>query len=506
MNKERWFNYRPICLIFAFLLLGSVFAFFVNIIPIVLIISAVSIFSLLFIIGIRKKKLKYFIVPLIAFIIGVSAYYLTVVNFNKGINYIPSSVEARISLVGKPNDNYLYVEADSCFVNNTKISEKIIIYIYDTSGLYEDIEIGSKIKFTPTQFYHAELIQSSLPRANYINENIKYISSVNITKITFNGVDKTFAEIIKQQIKNNLLLGLTNENAEIAYSSLFGEKDLLGDNQYSAYKLSGVAHLLAVSGLHVGIITAVLLKLLDIFKVKRWWRFGIVGSFLLLYMSVCNFAVSIVRATIMAMILMMSEIFGEEYDTFNSISIAGIVCYIINPLCVFDVSFLMSFGCVLGIAILYKPILKMLILKLHFPNTFASAVAMSLSTTITLVFIMAFFFNTLNIIAIIANVILIPIFTVAFIPIFIISLLSLIIPQLSYLLFPINYILNFINICATLLGGLAISNFNTLKFNYLAIVVYFILLLIIGRLCTAKYQYKILISLPILALLVCCLL
>ena len=44
--------------------------------------------------------------------------------------------------------------------------------------------------------------------------------------------DKKFSEKIKERIQNNLKLGLTNENAEIAYSALFGDKDLLSDKQY----------------------------------------------------------------------------------------------------------------------------------------------------------------------------------------------------------------------------------------------------------------------------------
>ena len=57
----------------------------------------------------------------------------------------------------------------------------------------------------------------------------------------------------------------------------------------------------------------------------------------------------------MSVVLMLADFFGEEYDSFCSISIAGIVIYFLNPLCVFDISFLMSFGCVAGIAVLYKP-------------------------------------------------------------------------------------------------------------------------------------------------------
>ena len=509
MSKERWFNYRPLCLVFAFLLLGSVFAFFVayqNIIStIISLISIVLVMGFILIIAIKKKKLKYFFIPLLSLLIGVLAFNLTIFNFKKGVDYTPSVIQARISSVGKENDSYVYLQADSVVLDGKEIKENIIIYLYDTTSLYEDIEVGALVKFKPSSFYHENIFKNEIPYAKLITNNIKYVSATNIKNLTILDVDKTFAELVKERVKENLSLGLSNENTEIAYSALFGEKALLGSEQYSAYQLSGVAHLLAVSGLHSGIIVGLFRKLFKRMKKRLWIKLAVICPLLLIYMYFCNFAYSIIRASIMATILLLSEVLGTEYDSFCSISLAGIVIYFINPLCVFDVSFLMSFGCVIGIAMLYKPIYKMLTVKLHFHKTIASSAAMSLSATISLIFIMAFFFQNLNIISIIANIIIIPIFTIAFVCNFAVSIASLLIPVVAYVIYPINYILDFINLIATMFGNLAISNFNTLSFNYIAIIIYFVLILLFGRLCTAKYQYKLAVTLPIVALLFCCL-
>lgn len=512
MTKERWFNYRPICLIFVFLLLGSVFAFFVAydsiISAIISLISVVIIIGCILTIAIVRKKLKYFYIPLFSFLIGVLAFNLTIFNFNNGVinNYVPSVVQARISSVGKANDSFLYLQADSVILDGEEIKENIIIYVYDSSSLYKDIEVGAKIKFNPTSFYKEDIFKNEIPYAKLITNNVKYVTNVNISKLSVMEVDKTFAEMVKERIKENLSLGLSNENTEIAYSALFGEKAMLNSEQYDAYQLSGVAHLLAVSGLHVGIIVGLFRKIFKKLKKHLWVKLAVICPLLLIYMYICNFAYSIIRASIMATILLLSEQFGTEYDSFCSISVTGIIIYFINPLCVFDVSFLMSFGCVIGIAILYKPIYKMLTEKLKFNKTIASSASMSLSATISLIFVMAFFFQNLNIISIIANIIIIPLFTVAFTCNFIISIISLFIPILAYLMYPINYILDFINLIAIMFGNLTFSNFNTLSFNYIGVIIYCALLLIIGRLCTAKYQYKLAVTLPMVALLVCCLL
>lgn len=503
--KERWFNYRPICLTFAFLLLGSLFAFFFTKQTVFVISIAVIVAVLLLILAIYKKKFRYFIVPLTAFVIGVVSFYVSVNSFNSSIEYKPTEIQVRVNSLGKPNDNYIRLQADNCKFDGKKNNDNIYIIMYDGSGLYENIEVGSIIKFKPSGFYKNDLFSNNIPNTNMFKENIKYTAVVNISKVKYIKTDKTLAENIKENVKENLSLGLTNENVEIAYSCLFGDKELLSDNQYSAYKLSGIAHLLAVSGLHVGIIVLVISKILNLIKIRKWGKLMVVSIFLLCYMYICNFSISVVRASIMAIVLLLSKILKEEYDVYNSISIAGIVVFIMNPLCVFDISFLMSFSCVLGIAMLNKPIYSVLS-KTKISKKIVESVSISLSTTLALVIIMAFYFRTLNVISIIANVLLIPIFTIAFIPTFVIAILSLIVPYIAYLLYPINYIFTFINFCATLLGNLSISNFNTIEINYIAIIVYFILIVLMGRLCSAKWQYKIAISVPTLALLVCCLL
>ena len=263
--------------------------------------------------------------------------------------------------------------------------------------------------------------------------------------------------------------------------------------------MSGIAHILAVSGLHISIIVAILYRLLKLCKVKGWARFGILAVILLFYAYICNFSVSVVRASIMSLLLMLAPLVKKQYDPLNALSLAGIVIFMINPLCVFDISFLMSFSCVLGILFICKPISKFLT-SLRLPKFIADIVAVCSSTCISLIFIQAYFFGRINLVSIFANLLLIPIFTFAFEIIFCFAFLSLIIPYLTYLLMPINYIFNFISLAAIFISNLPYSNFSTKQFNYLLIVLYFFLIMILGRICTANKKEKVAITLPITGL------
>ncbi len=502
--KQRWFNYRPLCLVFGFLLLGSVFAFHITEHVLMTIISSIVVAGLFVFIAIWKKRKRYFLIPLISFTVGCGAYFITTYNFKQTVSNVPTSIEARVANISNEKNNLLTVELDSCVFDGKSNNANMILYISDKTGLFQNIHIGSVIKFEPYRFEKTDLFYHGTPNASYIAKDLKFTASVYMTNVTYIKTDKKFAESIREEVKDNLSLGLTNENTEIAYSALFGDKDLLSDKQYNAYKLSGVAHLLAVSGLHVGIIMAALNWLLKLLKVKKWYKLAIVAIVLLFYMYLCGYSISVVRASIMAIVLMIANILGKEHDPMNAISIAGMVIFAINPLCIFDVSFLLSFSCVLGITLLDMSI-KAVLMKARISEKVASALSISISTTISIMFIMAHFFGNLNIISIVANMILIPIFTISFTVVFAVSMISLLIPHLCYLIYPVNYIFDFINLTATFLGNLPIANFATIDIGFITILIYFVLLVFLSRFCTAKSTHKAISALPMIAILVWCL-
>ena len=499
--KSRWFNFRPLCVFFVFLLLGSLFAFYISkTLAITIIVSLIFVGLILFT-AITRKKIIYAILPIIAFCLGLGLYNLSVHNFNKTTLETPSIIEARIYNMKRAEDNSLAVSADSVKFDNKKVNTNLSIYIYDNSELFENLQIGSVIKFTPTNLYKSDLFYNEIPNSTRYSENLKYTAIANIENLTYLKTDKTFAETIKSYIKNNLGKGLTNENVEIAYSALFGEKEMLPEGQYNAFQLSGVAHILAVSGLHVSIIVAILYKLLDLLKIKRWWKVVLVFIAILFYAYVCNFSYSVIRAGIMSLLMLIAPLVYREYDSLAALSFAGIVIYLINPLCVFDISFLMSFACSIGIIMLYKPI-KSALNHTKMPAWLVNSLALSLSVEISLLFIMAFFFKRFNLIAIVSNIVIIPLFTIAFAVIFVCAMLSLIMPFIAHALVIINPLLNLISVIAIMFANTPISNFSTIHMNYISIMLYFVVIFLLGRICIAKKEYKCALCLPIVAILI----
>ena len=122
--------------------------------------------------------------------------------------------------------------------------------------------------------------------------------------------------------------GLSNTNANLAYSSIFGDRSELDEETYDYFKLSGVAHLLAVSGLHVGILVLILNKVFDGLRLKRWLKLIFLSIMLILYSYLCGFTTSVVRASIMAICLVGARTLFKEYDSLSSKGVAGIILFV----------------------------------------------------------------------------------------------------------------------------------------------------------------------------------
>lgn len=509
MEKERWFNYRPLCLAFIMLLLGSIFAFYcffdpsnltqqylpltLSLVGLLVVVCVVIIFT------IRNKNLKFLILPLVCLVIGSGALSICLTSFNSKNLPAPSQVYARIYMINN-NGDYQTIYADNVYFDGIKINGKVMISLKDYSYQFDNIEIGRQIKFSPLSTTAINLLEHDTPSAIYFKNNIKYKLVANINTFEFGSVKLTLAEKIRQRIKECLNFGLSNENAELTYSALFGDKTNLFDSNKEAFKLAGVAHLLAVSGLHVGIIVAIFNWLCKKLKLNKWIRLAIIGCLLLFYMYICDFSASIVRAAIMSIMLMLAPIFNRKYDSLSAIGFAGIICFLIDPLFAFDAGSTMSFACVTGINLLYPSIYSALA-KTTISNKIAQSLSISASTMISLLFIMAYYFQTLNLISILANIVLIPLFTVGFIVSFVVGFLGLISRYIGILLVPVNYLFSFINIIAHVLGNLSFANFETVNVHYISIVIYMIILLLMSNKTTAKPAHKTIVILPLVAIL-----
>lgn len=152
---------------------------------------------------------------------------------------------------------------------------------------------------------------------------------------------------------------LSQSAAAFVISILVSEKKFLSDDTLEILQESGIIHLSAASGLHVnGIITLVTI-VLGLVYIRRRNAMLVSIPILVVYIFVNGCSPSIIRASIMMLLFIVSGFVGRDYDGIIGLCFAGIVILMINPLSVFDAGFILSFSAVLAISLFAEDIIKL---------------------------------------------------------------------------------------------------------------------------------------------------
>ena len=199
---------------------------------------------------------------------------------------------------------------------------------------------GSTIYFV-NEIYNYSLIRNHSINTYYFINNLGYYSNVNSTDVTVVSGKQNLDESIRSSVKTMLFNSLSYENANFSYAVLFGDKSLVEEITYNYFSASGIAHILAVSGLHIGFLVLMLLFLFTSIKLNKKVQFLLIFIILAFYSYMCGFSPSVVRASIMALTLLFAKLLGEQNDNISSLSFAGILILIFNPIELFSAGLLL---------------------------------------------------------------------------------------------------------------------------------------------------------------------
>ncbi len=157
---------------------------------------------------------------------------------------------------------------------------------------------------------------------------------------------------LRDTIHNVLYRHMEYENAAISEGMMLGARDNLSQATRDAFRASGVYHLLAVSGVHVSIITAAVARLLGLFCSSRRLRTVLTVVSVVMFMALCGFTPSVMRAGIMMIMVYASDWFRRRADGLNSLGVAALLLLTVDPFCVYDLGWQLSFAATLGILML----------------------------------------------------------------------------------------------------------------------------------------------------------
>lgn len=145
----------------------------------------------------------------------------------------------------------------------------------------------------------------------------------------------------------------------VAEALLIGYRDDLDKDLVRAYSNTGVVHIIAISGLHLGMIYGLLLGLLKPFRKQRWIRWGrplIILSVLWGFSLLAGAAASILRSVVMFSFIAIGKSLGRRTNIYNTLAASAFCLLVVNPYFLWDVGFQLSYTAVLGIVIFMKPV------------------------------------------------------------------------------------------------------------------------------------------------------
>jgi competence protein ComEC len=216
----------------------------------------------------------------------------------------------------------------------------------------------------------------------------------------------------RKYILNILLDELGEKNAGILATMLLGDREYLEEDIKEGYQYSGIAHVLAISGLHISIIGFSMFSLCRIVRIPVPLASLLSSIFLVLYGIMVGASVSTMRAMIMFVILMGARVFKRPYDLLTALAVSGGVIGMLSRGNL-DVGFYLSFGAVMGLTFISPFLFDLFIWKKEgLKDKFIKSLLSGLSILLATAPILMYFFFGIAPFSILANIIVIPLMSI----------------------------------------------------------------------------------------------
>ncbi len=389
---------------------------------------------IILIVLIRIKPLKSVFISLIAgIIILLSGNFLARQYFANQI-LLPSDINRIINInvfgsidnieLNKSKGVVFYLTSDSLKYRGNKvdIKTKFICRINlqnknEIDSIYSLLNIGNRVKIignfdvsngkgNPGEFDFGNYI-----RSKGISGTISCYACKNISIIDYRKDNFQASVFSARKYLDNKISGLHSaQTASLIKGLLLADRSEISQETKTEFINSGVMHVLAVSGLHVGYIIVIFYFLFG--RLNIYFRSIMILTGLIIFMVLTGMPSSVERAVIMAGVIIISNLTNRLSNIFNSLALAAIIILFFVPSELFNPGFQLSFASVFSIGAIYpffKSNINLLKINSKVLKNILGLIAISLSAQIgTLPFILIYF-NKLSLVALFANIIVIPV-------------------------------------------------------------------------------------------------
>ena len=387
------------------------FAYFIGV-KFSLILSAIAfvLFVLSFIV--KKYRKNYYIKLVLGVVVFSALFFAIFTNFYyKPIVYNNSDEETAVSgiVIDSPYENFgqYYYPVKTTTIGSDEKSVKITLISKGDlkADLDDTIDFVGTLKINSTDYYKT--------KGYYLRSKITDSKNCAVTKATSHSI-KYFPYKLRGMLVTVINSYMDSDNSGICSAIGFGERNYLTDSVKSDFKKAGMSHLLVVSGMHMSVVSMIFLFIFRKLFKKKFIYCPITILLVLFYMVLTGLSFSVIRSSIMVILMLLGMMISRQSDSLNSLGISAFVILLFNPYSAGDVGLLLSFGSTMGIILFLKPIRIFLVEKLKFHKRILihilDLIAITLSACTFSTPILILFFKRISIVQILSNLLISPVF------------------------------------------------------------------------------------------------
>ena len=198
------------------------------------------------------------------------------------------------------------------------------------------------------------------------SKNTSLLTFFNFTDFSIvNNKPTTFKKTIQESLVDILNENLPPDKIGIAKALFLGDKSSLDYETSSAFSAAGAMHLLAISGLHIGLMILVLMQFFRVFSkvISKIQALIFIILLIWFYAFIIGFPPSVVRSVFMFSLISLGSVLGSQKSQLNLLCFSALVLLLIHPWYLFDIGFQLSYAAMLGIFFTYTPIKQFIPLK-----------------------------------------------------------------------------------------------------------------------------------------------
>ncbi len=331
---------------------------------------------------------------------------------------------------------------------NEYIVEKFVVRDYTK---YKKIKVGSEINLTGEFKDLNKMSYENFDYGRYLR-SMGYKGLIYLKDYSTVGNNLVYEYIYKvKSYISNTIRYLYKANSDFINSIMLGQKDDLSQNEKLMFTRTGTSHIIAISGLHTGILSGLIIFMMG--RINKIYKLILLSTMMFLYSTMVGNSPSIVRSIMFMISLYLSFFLDRKIDKISTLSFIGILFVINNPHIIYNISFQLSFLATLSIIYFYGRINNKLNIKI---------ISLTLSANILTIPIIYYNFEGIPLVSIFSNIIIVPFVGV----IIYLAMLSLILFKINIY---ISSIVVYINRFVLETIYILLEKISNLDFAYIAI-------------------------------------